>query len=431
MAAPLIFGNFEIARLIKSGNCSVINLGDSIATDGTNNRVPTGVRRCWRPDRWAGAGSIANGGGPEEGLAQGYWPSSGGPAYINTSIYAPSSATDPSGTSGWSCYTASSWLGYVMAFNGGTVGADTVASTNRCNTIGFQGLVNGANGVAKKWADSGTVTYRLLTVRHPNGLASYRVRVLNNGVNIAAAELTGLSSVNATQDYVLHETTAPSADYSAVKQDVGIYPTVGTTPASTVRHLTMLGVASHGSGLRYTPLGMAGSGVVVKWSQESYISTAAMTAIVAAHRFNGCPVIVWISLGTNDTLNSKATYKSAMQTLVTKAFNAGADYVVLEGPYQASDGVATAFSDFADALYEITQANVSRILFYNRWLDLGGSVSAAQAFTALNATYLADGTHPNASGALYIPARQWAFIERCAASTQSLTSSAGVFRKPY
>lgn len=84
---------------------------------------------------------------------------------------------------------------------------------------------------------------------------------------------------------------------------------------------------------------------------------------------NFAPNLCLISLGTNDALNvvSKATYKTAMQTIITECELSG-DVILIVPPPNNNSTVATLMLTYRDAIYELAVTNNLPVIdIFTRW----------------------------------------------------------------
>lgn len=397
-------GAVSICDLIRRGDCSIVFFGDSITTNGTSNRHGLGVRRLWRPDRWAGAGATVNNDGGEF-LAYGYL---GMPAYAGANL--PAGTTDPTGVTAWSCYSASSSVGDIVTFSNAVVGADTFAYTNRIGTVAFDYMRGPYNATGLPWPNTTDVIEgKFLCVRHAAGLGSYRLRAIAGTSLATGSEVTGLSSVNASQDFIVHSTSFGPADYTGVNMGLSVCPTVGYSVTTSMKQVNLMASMSNGRGLRAAYVATGGSSVGTHWSNAAYISTAALTGIRQVNQYNNCPMIAYVSLGTNDAGGGASAFGTAMNSFATRLYTAGFTHVVFAGPYQASNGTWRA-DQFYDQLALLANS-FPNAMSMNRWLLMGGMAGNSGAFSMLNTSYLTDGTHTNTAGANYMCAQEWMIIE--------------------
>lgn len=402
-----VSGNLSIANFIKSADCRMLCIGDSISGN-PNGGMMDGIVKTWLPDAWAGFGAV-------------HYQTTG---QINAvSNYGQSFATDTSYTGANGPNSCNGWLptnngagGYFQSFSGATIGAEANAFTNRI----YEGCIQTANdsrpavssGGAAGWYNNKALTWKMLALANSTGLQSFKMSVRNAFGNTTYASLAGQSARNASQVYTTYSLDTPAADYTATIATpyLVIRPTAATTPAAGDNFIGVgcrVDVTGQ-SGLHLTNIAIAGTNTT-QWANLSGWSQAGVNALVSFLQTNVC----YIWLGQNNGGNTN--FQNDIRTIINylKAANPNMAFLLIS-PYQTNPATWTGGytgSDYSDQLRAIA-AERTDALFLDLWRFTGGKYGIANAYAFLNAQYLRDSVHPQYTyGYDYFARSLWAMIE--------------------
>lgn len=438
MPRPLFFTlDPSIGTLVKSGDCKLcIAPGDSINGMSTNPLMKAMMRR-WRPNKLVGINCLVSSVNAD-GLGSVF--DSGGGVFAATERFpggfANTAATGPNGRTAYSVtesmdfvYSSGSFVAEVnnltnTVMNGLT--PDTAANAFYVSDIA------GGDGLGNCWLMNKTPTCTLIAWQATNGA--------NTGLKLDAwwgayttfSASSGSFSLRGTEGLV-SKTVTMAATNAASVLSFRLRGIGNTQPAAGDNAIIQSVLVKTGEvGLQLDNLAVGGTGLYDYWDASTggthwfnYVSQATWTAY---HAIMGTNVFLYM-IGQNDVggLN-KAAYKARiLARMVVDRVAVPTAKFILVAPYDTGAAATQATSDYADALYEIAQAD-SGCLFINLRDMLGHD---ANLYQSIPATWLANVTYfpgdivqspPNAIGGSGGPGTL-----SLNGSTNVLTRSAGNF----
>lgn len=252
------------------------------------------------------------------------------------------------------------------------------------------------------WYHGQQITFRAIFLRQdtsPTNLVRLRVGIGNTLVaETGAFDLT--VSNEASGLYVIADITYTGRKTTPadVMPFISIMPNTAATAGQTIVLLgTTIFRTNRAYGLVFVDGSVSGSGIGyvpdanTNWDDHDALLPAAWNIL------NVVPIdVVMIQLGANGQgIGSKANYKAAMQSLMADMLAARPTLnFILLSTYESNSNANTALSEYADALYEIADAEgpAGHVLFVNMFREAGQY--NVLYYGGANATYLSDGVHP-------------------------------------
>ncbi len=395
-AAPLVWGNPEIARKIVSGQGNVLIIGDSL--QGHSQKEAYLER--WGPDHFGGITLAVGFSGPRFGGV--FWPWFTNDWVSSRTIRKPSDSAGPDGLTAITPSRSIHWVFddvEVPSDNGSILKnrfLDTYIQPYRDEVHFGQSWIPNSNGQIV--ADTFIYT-------SPSGLAAGIVMEAWQGTDYQAPPLVSASinAYSATPGIQKVSITLDAGQWDPL-QDLhvqfrmipGTIPTEGSTfVAFSTRFHTS-------TGLSLTTIAQGGQGVSY-FLDEDNCTDENLAGYLAVTETN----IAYIWLGGNDWIGDNDPideWQGSMEQLLDRYKAAKPDLkFVLISTY---DGGYSGTPRQAQALYEIS-AQRDDVVFLNLF-ELAGD------FEFLNANYLADGVHQNEAGAEYFADLVWDLITEAA-----------------
>lgn len=373
-----------VRDLIINGSCNALSVGDSQATFAHMQRQT----QQWSVDV---KGAYID---PQTANAIGFKKIDGAPANATLSGFDP----DEAGNTGDGPFTSSRRREVVWSGD----------STDNASIIRFQLIAADWQGLATLDWDGFTPRSRHLLVNTPTSPA-VRARTLIDGGS-TETEANGGGNQDPAAFLALESTrNSVLADGWATIESRIITGNLITEGAGD--ELVMLGcrIYCHDktTGFEIGAHAWGGATSADHASGSNYNATM-LAAEMAQTETN----LVIIKLGQNDSGGSpvsKAQFKSNIEAIITKYTTACAAGVkfLLVSTWETENRDA-ALGEYADALYEISQASPSIVAFVNLYQIIKDNLGA---WSAWEATYLSDGVHANDAGDDLFGGYLWAEIQ--------------------
>lgn len=400
-------GNRSVARLIKSGDCKLCVLGDSIFGNGIVGGVAACVTRRWRPDRWVG-------------LVSGYsgQPDWGASFYHMTVAFAANSLIALSDGTG---KTPKSMA--VSTFNGGTSPAEAAWWSDEFQQDSFQIL-------GRTFFNLDTWYEKALNVRslfYGSGSASFNgmIRISLERETNQQLQTTNAANLSLTNGALVTVNTTYAA--GAGRPQMRILAPISTvmTNGKVAEYMGSRWYTGE-SGFQFDVLIQAGGYVAETYTSNTNVSVTNWNSYHAAMGTN----VFYINVGANNS-ETKAAYKQNVLDLMAKCLGANASAKFVLAPCHELTDV-TLLNQKADAMYEIAASRTDS-LFINTQKALGSydylrtNYTYASAPAAEQQLGLADGdhVHPNHRLSMMIADVSWELIEQAAAPASRVVTYSG------